>query len=180
MNLKSAIGKRCQHTWSWHLVMSERQTSPWWRRIIHSGNNTRLSPPYCIHTLAHNALQARVTQETQYTITTHLSHVSPVFHETLNFIFHLHKYLSENVLFQFFKLPISLSNSFKVTKCKVLNKCFLCVWGALLFNNFPLVRCPTKPYQRKKTCQPNEKVVYLTIIPRGRVGYEMIDSQWGA
>lgn len=81
----------------------------------------------------------------------------------LNFIFHLHKYLSENGLFQFFKLPISLSNSFKVTKCKVLNKCFLCVWGALLFNNFPLVRCPTKPYQRKKTCQPYKKVVYQVI-----------------
>lgn len=107
-------------------------------------------------------IQARVTQKTQYTITTHLSHVSPVFHETLNSIFHLHKYLSENVLFQFFKVPISLSNSFKVTKCKVLNKCFLCVWGALLFNNFPLVRCPTKPYQRK-TCQPYKKVVYQVI-----------------
>ena len=86
----------------------------------------------------------------------------PVFHETLNSIFHLHKYLSENVLFQFFKVPISLSNSFKVTKCKVLNKCFLCVWGALLFNNFPLVRCPTKPYQRK-TCQPYKKDVYQVI-----------------
>ena len=84
---KSAVGKRCHHTWSWHLVMSEGQTSIWWRRIIHSGNNTRFSPPYCIHTLAHNALQARVTQKTQYTITTHLSHVSPVFHETPNFIF---------------------------------------------------------------------------------------------
>ena len=58
--------------------MSEGQTSLWWRRIIHSGNNTRFSPPYCIHTLAHNALQARVTQKTQYTINTHLSHVSPV------------------------------------------------------------------------------------------------------
>lgn len=37
------------------------------------------------------------------------------------------------------------------------------VWGALLFNNFPLVRCPTKPYQRKKTCQPYKKVVYQVI-----------------
>lgn len=162
--------------------MSEGQTSLWWRRIIHSGNNTRFSPPYCIHTLAHNALQARVTQKTQYIITTHLSHVSPVFHETLNSIFHLHKYLSENVLFQFFKVPISLSNSFKVTKCKVLNKCFLCVWGALLFNNFPLVRCPTKPYQRKKTCQPYKKVVYQVIYRAQNIVFHLymkhLEKSW--
>ena len=50
--------------------MSERQTSPQWGWIIHSRNNTRFSPPYCILALSHNALQAHVTQGTQYTITT--------------------------------------------------------------------------------------------------------------
>ena len=35
-----------------------------------SGNNTRSSVPYCILTLALNALQAWVIQATQYTITT--------------------------------------------------------------------------------------------------------------
>ena len=49
------------------IVMSERQTSPRWGWIIHSGNKTSFIPPYCFLTLAHNALQA---QATQYTITT--------------------------------------------------------------------------------------------------------------
>ena len=48
--------------------MPERQTSP--GGGLYSGNNARFSPPYCILTLSHNALQARVTQATQYTITT--------------------------------------------------------------------------------------------------------------
>ena len=34
-----------------------------------SGNNTQFSLPYCILTLTLNALQAWVTQATQYTIT---------------------------------------------------------------------------------------------------------------
>ena len=52
------------------IVISEHQTSPRWRWIMLSGNNTLLSLPYCILTLTLNTLQAWVTEATQYTITT--------------------------------------------------------------------------------------------------------------
>ena len=52
------------------IVISEHQTSPLWRWIKPSGNNTQFSVPYCILTVILNALQAWVTQETQCTITT--------------------------------------------------------------------------------------------------------------
>ena len=48
-----------------------------------------------------------------------------------------------------------------------------------------IMRAPTKTKYKQcqnmtKQCFINESYIYLTIIPRGRVGYEMIDSQRGA
>ena len=50
-------------------MMSERQTSPRWRWITHTRNNTLLVRQI-VFSHTHNALQGWVTQATQYTITT--------------------------------------------------------------------------------------------------------------